>query len=248
MSSSLDGSREVSTAHRPEGSPLRRPAVIGFFDGAKRPTRRGAPAPLAGLADNDVEVRYIALAKQPDFSGVELLVAAPSDTIAAAECAVRRQIPLLIATDDELGTLADDLDHLSVALHAMLTVKLDGRGERLVVADCVIEPEDSGVLQVEVDRATAIRRKLVVATTDPFGLRERSPTFSDPRVELTIDHDDRGPARLAPLSLVVARSSRSGDRLIVSCDGGTYRGIAHEVKVHSTDRLPLVRRDPADHD
>ena len=55
-------------------------------------------------------VRYIALAKQPDFTGVDLLVAAASDTIAAAQCAVRRQIPLLIASDDELGTLADDLD------------------------------------------------------------------------------------------------------------------------------------------
>lgn len=248
MASSLDRSRELSARLGPQGSGLKRPGLIGFVDGTKRAARRGAPASLAGLASHDVEVRYIALAKQPDFTGVDLLVASASDTAAAAECAVRRQIPLLIASDDELVTLAEDLDRLSVTLHAMLTVKLDSRGERLVVADCVIEPEGSGVLQVELDRVTAIRRKLVVATADPFGLRQQSPTFSDPGVELTIDHDDRGPARLAPLSLVVARSSRSGDRLVVSCDGGTYRGIAQEVKVHSTERLPLVRRDPTDHD
>lgn len=248
VSSSLDRSRELSPTRGAQGSPLKRPCLIGFVDGTKRAARRGAPSSLARLAHHDVEVRYIALAKQPDFAGVDLLVATDSDTVAAAECAVRRQIPLLIASDEELATLADDLDRLSVTLHAMLTVKLDGRGERLVVADCVIEPDGAGVVQVEIDRATAIRRKLVVATADPFGLRDHSPTFTDPGVELTIDHDDRGATRLAPLSLVVARSSRSGDRLVVSCDGGTYRGIAQEVKVHSTERLPLVRRDPIDHD
>lgn len=222
---------------------MRRPAVIGLVDAAKRPTRRAA-ASLPGAEEGGVEVRHIALARQPDFTAVDLLVAAPPDASPAAECAVRRRIPLLVASDDELSTLADDLDHLWVSLHAMLTVKLDGRAERLVVADCVIEPDGAGVIQVEVDRATAIRRKLVLATADPFGLRDHSPIFTDPGVELTVDHDERGPARLPAHSLVVARASRSGDRLVVSCDAGTYRGIAHEVKVQSAERLPLVHRDP----
>lgn len=220
---------------------MRRPDVIGVLEGPKSSPRRPAVRLNARSGADGVEVRHIRLTKRPDFSGIGLLVAVSADAVAAADCAVRHRIPLMIASDDELDTLVDHLDELSVTSHTMLAVRIDGRGERLAVADCTIEPEGPGLLHVEQDRATAVRRKIVLATADPLRLRQPQP-FRDPTVELTIDHDDRGATRLPPRTSVIVRPARPGTRLIVNCDVGNYRGIAHDITVHATDRLSLARR------
>jgi hypothetical protein len=243
MTSAFDPStRKAMSSDRSTG-PLPRPGVVAVVESPGATSRRLAAKTAAELRAAGVEVRLLRPPKQPNLAGVDLLVVCPNRAVWAAENALQNRTPLLVGDENDLPHLADDLDRLVVASHQTLMVRIGGRGSRVAVADCTIEPERPGVMQVEQDRARVMRRKVVLATSDPLGIQGRRQASRDRTSDVTIDQDDRGPTKLPPRSRVIVRPARAADRLRVSLDAGTYRAIATDVQVHTADRLLIARRD-----
>lgn len=184
-----------------------------------------------------------------DARGSLLLTAA--DPSVAAPLAAELAAPLLLLDDigDPTG-LADRIAHLTVESGNLLTLRLDQRPRRFLLAECIVAPAGgAGALTVSIDGSgepltTPVLRAV---TTDSFGLagtdgrRHEGPAT---RVGLFWRLDQPLADRMVPVDArLVVRGDAPGRQLVVDGDHDRFAAVATRVQlgpnqVFTRARLP----------